>query len=337
MTVLLWRSQECGYSAVWPSTLECPKHNFGRRAGAKPASFVRRTMEAYHEGNELFVDGEVEAAVGCYTRAIEADGSKGQFWSKRAAALLKLKKPAEALSDAAKAVELSPEREDGYLQKGSVTRFRASRAPSRSLTRHRTALFELDELESANAAFQAGLRLAQASSSRLVAKFKTWIRKCEAEIEGARRCWRGRERGGAADAASVRSQTRATRRKRRRRETPRALYPHPPKPLRHPLPRPRRPWRTASGGRRRRASCCATAHRRDPRLRYDWYQSATHVTVSIMAKKVKKEESSVVVSADKVGAAVVESQRFRSRVLAVGRPLPAARWKRVHSVARVVR
>ena len=48
-----------------------------------------------------------------------------------------------------------------------------------SLCACRTALFNLEEYESAKDAFEAGLQLDPQSSA-----FKTWVRKCDAEMEG---------------------------------------------------------------------------------------------------------------------------------------------------------
>lgn len=47
------------------------------------------------------------------------------------------------------------------------------------LPRSSTACFALDEFEAAREAFQAGLAVEPANSA-----FKTWLRKCEAELAG---------------------------------------------------------------------------------------------------------------------------------------------------------
>lgn len=50
---------------------------------------------------------------------------------------------------------------------------------------HRLAAFSLSEFETAKGAFEKGAALLQASGkSDATRKYKTWIRKCDAELEG---------------------------------------------------------------------------------------------------------------------------------------------------------
>ncbi len=47
---------------------------------------------------------------------------------------------------------------------------------------HRVALFNMEEYEAAKEAFEAGCQLSPDNT------FKTWIRKCDAELEGGLPC-----------------------------------------------------------------------------------------------------------------------------------------------------
>lgn len=109
---------------------------------------------AYHEANALFVDGEYDAAVQAYGRAIEAEPNNATYFAKRATAQMRLGNHIDAVADVSKSLKISPELK-GYLLKGE-------------------ALFCTEEYDTAVLAFRKALELAPDS---IVAR--RWIRKCE--------------------------------------------------------------------------------------------------------------------------------------------------------------
>ena len=121
---------------------------------------------AFTEGNELFVDEDYEGAAEAFSRAIsestEADVTNANYYAKRAAAYLKLKRYEEAMDDAVQAIKLNPDLAAAYLRQG-------------------LAAFHLDEYESAKVAFEKGVTLV--TSKKQKETYETWIRKCDAEID----------------------------------------------------------------------------------------------------------------------------------------------------------
>lgn len=71
-----------------------------------------------------------------YTKAIQIDNSKPEYYANRAHALQKLERYAESKADAQKAIELNPSDPKAYLRKG-------------------IACFHLQQYEEAQDAFQA--------------------------------------------------------------------------------------------------------------------------------------------------------------------------------------
>ena len=89
--------------------------------------------------NAAFVDEEYETAITHYGTALSAEPNNDEAFSKRAAALLKLKRYTEAASDASAAVKL--------------------RATPKALVRKGQATFALGEYEAARVAFAKALEL----------------------------------------------------------------------------------------------------------------------------------------------------------------------------------
>lgn len=186
----------------------------------------------FNSANSLFVDENFEAALEAYSKAIEADNSKAEYYLKRSACNFKLKNFTDALDDANASIRLEPSNAQGFLRKGM-------------------ACFSLDEYETAKVAFEKGQALDPANAS-----WKTWLRKCDAEL--------AIENGSETNTASSTTTT----------ETP-ASAPAPapaPAPASAPAPAP------------------APAK---PTLRHEFFQTATHVVISVFAKGLKKEDVEV--------------------------------------------
>lgn len=80
-------------------------------------------MELVHDGNAHFVDEDFAAAAAAYSRALEtlaAPAAVADAHAKRAAALLKLRRLREALSDADAALRLDDTLAVAHLRKGYV-------------------------------------------------------------------------------------------------------------------------------------------------------------------------------------------------------------------------
>ncbi|CAM9212038.1 unnamed protein product [Ectocarpus fasciculatus] len=118
-----------------------------------------------HMGNQAFIDEDYPATLQAYGEAISVGGEgEALARSNRAAVYLKLSKHTEALQDASAAVKLMPT-EIAFYRKG-------------------LAAFALEEFETALEAFRQGKKLQEErGDSSDPRKYRTWIRKCEAELE----------------------------------------------------------------------------------------------------------------------------------------------------------
>jgi len=113
----------------------------------------------FNEANEVFVDEDYDTALELYSKAIEVAPSCADVYLSRAAVHLKMENYTGAIADANKAIGFDPSNSKAYLRKG-------------------VAAFHMEEYVTAKAAFEKGQELDAANN-----QFKTWIRKCNAEIE----------------------------------------------------------------------------------------------------------------------------------------------------------
>lgn len=111
------------------------------------------------KANAAFVDEDYDLALALYKQAIDASPDDPSLYSQRAQTHIKLENYLEAAEDAGKAIELDPKTGRHHHRKG-------------------VALFNLEEYESAKSAFETGQALDAKNST-----FKTWIRKCAAEMD----------------------------------------------------------------------------------------------------------------------------------------------------------
>jgi suppressor of G2 allele of SKP1 len=112
-----------------------------------------------NSGNSLFVDEDYDGALQQYSSAIEQASDSSELYVLRAAVHLKLENFTSAISDCNKAIVLDPMNAKAFLRKG-------------------VACFQMEEFATAKTAFEKGRELDPDT-----AQFKTWIRKCNAEIE----------------------------------------------------------------------------------------------------------------------------------------------------------
>jgi len=161
------------------------------------------------------------------------------YYVKRAACHVKLNLFTDAITDANTALKLQPNNANAYLRKGM-------------------ALFSLEEYEAAKQAFEKGQSLEAANTA-----FKTWIRKCEAELHVD---------------SNVTTATAATT------TTPTTAAVTTTTPL-PPAPAPAEQLQQG-----------VTKAQIPPEKkikRYEWYQNQTHVTVTLFVKNVKSEQCNI--------------------------------------------
>jgi len=198
----------------------------------------------YEKANALFVDENFDEALDNYNRAIDLDPSKADYYVKRAACHIKLGLFTDAITDANAALKLQPNNANAYLRKGM-------------------ALFSLEEYEAAKQAFEKGQTLDSSKSD-----FKTWIRKCEAELHV----------DGKATTVQVPKEA---------APQPMVITPTSP-PTQTPI---------STSGITTPSSTTTTTpaptevpKSLDKRMRYEWYQNQSFVTVTLFVKNAKKEE-----------------------------------------------
>lgn len=92
--------------------------------------------ELIRQANSAFVSEDYAEAAELYTKAIQIDDSKSEYYVNRAHALQKLERYTESKADAQKAIDLNPSDPKAYLRKG-------------------IACFHLQQYEEAQEAFQA--------------------------------------------------------------------------------------------------------------------------------------------------------------------------------------
>ncbi|ETV82920.1 hypothetical protein H257_04691 [Aphanomyces astaci] len=167
--------------------------------------------------NAYFVEEEFELAVQKYTEALKEFPTDADALSKRSGAYLKLNQLQSALHDASAALEVDSNLRMAHYRQG-------------------VALFGVERFREALKSFLKGKELA-GNQENVLSRFKTWIRKCEAEIEDLDD-----------DTSTL--------------DTPTA----------HDCNSP---------------ACDAIVVRAAPLFRHEWYQSSTHVTVSVFQKHLK--------------------------------------------------
>ncbi|XP_077983864.1 protein SGT1 homolog [Glandiceps talaboti] len=232
--------------------------------------------ELFSKANEAFVDENYGEAVKLYEQAIEQDGQNAEYYLKRAQAYIKLEQYPNAVNDAQKAIDLVPNNAKAYLRKG-------------------TACFYLERYDDARKAFMEGQRLDQSDST-----FKTWIRKCEAELNLEEMEESGPTAEGKPIVGVASGSTDST-------------------PVSTQQTEPKSNTQTESTSNVQTETSTATPSETTnettaaspvsqppvaPKIRYDWYQTETHVVITIMIKKAKKEDVTLKYTDKTVSASV---------------------------------
>ncbi|CBN79827.1 SGT1 homologue [Ectocarpus siliculosus] len=215
-----------------------------------------------HKGNQAFIDEDYPATLQAYGEAISLGGEgEALARSNRAAVYLKLSKHTEALQDASAAVKLMPT-EMAFYRKG-------------------LAAFALEEFETALEAFRQGKKLEEErGDSNDPRKYRTWVRKCEAELEAEE------EAHAAAAASSDRSMPPTTPTTTTTTSDVAPVSGGSVGAAAAPVKRTPVP-----------ASSTAPAHLR---IKFQYYQSYEKVTVAVLEKGLKESEVKVDVEAKRL-------------------------------------
>lgn len=230
-------------------------------------------QEHVSRGDRLFVEEDFAGAVDAYSEALKVDPGNARVFEARANAHIKLEQYAEANEDATKALELDPSLARAYLRKG-------------------VALFNMEEYEAAKESFEAGCQLSPDNT------FKTWIRKCDAELEDEEASQPKATKSDAAAAAAAAATAAAPA----TAPAPQAvLAPSPaptasvpasaPEPQAAQAPAPQQPQQPQHPPMNAPlAPAAAAALTFEGKYRHQHYQLQSKVTVDVYAKKLKKEQ-----------------------------------------------
>jgi len=121
-------------------------------------------QECFSQGNEAFVDEDYNVAIARYSEAIKLSPQSAKYYLKRAAAYAKVDKHKDAVEDAEKSLKVDEKNDKAFFRKG-------------------TSLFALEEFAKALQVFKEASDIAPENE-----EYKTWIRKCEAEINLKLQC-----------------------------------------------------------------------------------------------------------------------------------------------------
>jgi len=231
--------------------------------------------------NSYFVDEDYDTALVKFNEAIDLDNSNSDYFAKRSFCQFKLDNFTEAMADAKKGIALDPQNPRAHFRKGM-------------------AAFSLEEFESAKEAFEKAQQLAPS------AQHKTWIRKCEAELADG-------DKDGADESSEdmdIVKPPQTTVKQTHQLDGPPPLEPDTKQTKKSPvddgLPPPLEPdvpLKTTNPAPSP-APVQQQPGQSQSKVRYEWYQTETHVSVSIFLKNVKKEDANIVIKPESLSVEV---------------------------------
>jgi len=238
-----------------------------------------RAAQLITEANSLFVDEDYENAIRKFNEALVLDNSNSDYFTKRSFCHHKMDNFTESMVDAKKAIELDSNNSKAYFRKGM-------------------AAFSLDEFETAKQAFIKSQELSPSSQT------KTWIRKCDAELADEKD-----DDGESSDDLNETFKSPPPSQSKPTTDGPPPLEPDEPKkapaaqvtsPV-HSSPPP--PAAVASPESQlptsekpeepKPQSSQPIPQPASSHPKHDWYQTNTHVILSILLKNVKKEDAKI--------------------------------------------
>lgn len=209
----------------------------------------------FNTANAYFVNEEYEEALKHYTCAIALQDDVAEYLVHRAAAHLKLGHMKEALEDAESALTLSPDHHVALQRKG-------------------VSLFYQGDYGLAKQAFEKSL---QVKPNAEIAR-KVWVRKCDAELSGSSLPLQGITAETTLNSATISTSAAAS-----------SEAPAPSAPGGAPAAPPAAAPAAASSTE----AHAPTSASSNKKVRHEWYQSNTHVFITIFAKKVPKDDVTV--------------------------------------------
>lgn len=183
-----------------------------------------------------------------YTEALEQEWNRDDILCNRAQAHLKLEQCKEAAEDASDATQLNPKNAKAWLRKG-------------------TALFHLEDYQSAKDAFTEGQSVDPEDNN-----FKTWIRKCEAELDLQEKNKTSESSVGVSEAKTEAASEKEPSDKKTETTS---------KPVQPSIPMPVK-----------------------EKSRYDWYQTQTHVVITILLKNIREEDAKINIQEKSLSATI---------------------------------
>jgi len=230
------------------------------------------------EANSLFVDEDYDNSIRKFNEAIALDPSSSEYFTKRSFCHHKMDNFTESMADAKKAIELDPTNSKAYFRKGM-------------------AAFSLDEFETAKQAFIKAQELSPSSQNR------TWVRKCDAELEDEK----DDDGESSEDMIDIKTTAPPPAKPKPTTDGPPPLELDEPKKAQVPSQAQVHPPPPAASTPETNISPSQPQQETEPQKpkpipmtsnqpRHDWYQTNSHVIVTILIKNVKKEESKIIIS-----------------------------------------
>ncbi|GAM28532.1 hypothetical protein SAMD00019534_117080 [Acytostelium subglobosum LB1] len=213
-------------------------------------------MDELNKGNSFFVDENFEQALIHYNKACEQMTNNFEAFFKRAQCHQKLECLNDALHDINTCIKLEPNNPKSYLKKGQFC-------------------FELEEYDTALSVFEKGLSLEPEST-----QFRTWIRKAKAEL--------GTDNLTATPAAAPAAAPISTTTPVVTQTTTPAATTAPAAPVAAAKPPAATTTPTPTP-----APTSLPIPSSGTKVKHEWYQTATHVTLTVYAKFVTAANSTI--------------------------------------------
>jgi len=242
-------------------------------------SKVDQAKQIIIEANAAFVDEEFQKALSKFTEAIALDGNNSEYYSKRSHCHYQMENYTDSIADAKKAIELDQNNAKAYFRKGM-------------------AAFSLDEFETAKAAFTKAQELAPSSQN------KTWIRKCIAELEDEK----DHDGESSDDVQTAPEPTPVSSAKQSVDGPPPLELDEEPKKPQSTAPQTATVHSHSQTTAQVPVQSQSTAKPPEPAAkppapntsinnnpRHEWYQTNTHVFVSLFVKNVKKDDAKIAI------------------------------------------
>eukprot|EP00193_Tetraselmis_chui_P018511 CAMPEP_0177791764 /NCGR_PEP_ID=MMETSP0491_2-20121128/24123_1 /TAXON_ID=63592 /ORGANISM="Tetraselmis chuii, Strain PLY429" /LENGTH=409 /DNA_ID=CAMNT_0019314049 /DNA_START=224 /DNA_END=1455 /DNA_ORIENTATION=- len=254
--------------------------NAGQQDGSTHSYGENAVSKLVAAGNAAYVDEDYSGAVDSYTAALEVPGlpacAAAEVYALRAQAHTQREDYVNGVADANRAVDLNPKLQKAYLRKG-------------------VACFRLDEYEAAKSAFVAGMAISEAQEP-----FKTWIRKCDAELQEEEE----------AEELTLPSGAPPAQEHEAAKSTPAAAAEplRPPAAAPSPVPPAVEPAATDPTEAPPTASTSAPAP--NSKYRHQWYQTANAVSLSVMANEAGAAEVKITARTVSVHIKAPDSEEF---------------------------